>query len=232
MITACAYIWAYNEEDFLPWTIKHLLSQGIDIIVFDNWSTDRTWEILKSFLPQIAIDKFPVGGQQCVSLTSRLKYLEELAFHSKYDWIINHDVDEIRKTKSGIRMIEFISRVDRAGFNAIDHQLQVYMPKEGWTGEQNPEEFFDQRLKLSHVDETNPHIKCWKRTKTKVDLVSSGGHEAKFAGRRVAPLKMLLKHYPLRTQAHAERKLAERRQSYAEHELASGWHIQYNNKWW
>ncbi len=232
MISACAYIWTYNEEDFISWTIWNLINNGIAIHVFDNWSTDRTFEIVQSFGPGVKLERYPEHEEQCTSLTARLQSLEEISLHSKYDWIINHDADEIRSTGGSEKMIEFIDRVDRRGFTAIDHRLMVFAPKEGWTGEQNPESFFTNQIKSAHVDNINPHIKCWKRGQNKVELVSSGGHQAKFDGRRVPHQKLLLKHYPLRTQAHADRKLAERQRSYAEQELANGWHVQYKQKWW
>jgi len=43
-IRAIAVLWAFNEEDFIAWSIRHLLAQGIDVQVYDNWSTDRTFE--------------------------------------------------------------------------------------------------------------------------------------------------------------------------------------------
>ena len=39
------------------------------------------------------------------------------------------------------------------------------------------------------------------------DLAGSGGHEAVFTGRRVFPYNFLSKHYPVRSQAHGERKI-------------------------
>lgn len=233
MISACAYIWAYNEEDFISWTILNLLNNGIDVHIFDNWSTDRTFEIASSFNnPSVKVERFPDHQEECTSLTVRLKALEEIARHSKYEWIINHDVDEIRTTGSSESIRQFIDRMDRRGYTAINHRLMVYSPREGWTGEQNPETFFTNQIKTSHVDNINPHIKCWKRGSQKVELVSSGGHEAKFADRIIPHQKLILKHYPLRTQAHARRKLEERKRSYAEQELEQGWHVQYNTKWW
>ena len=46
-------------------------------------------------------------------------------------------------------------------------------------------------------------IRCWKKAPD-VDLASSGGHEARFEGRRVFPLRFILRHYPIRGQAHGE----------------------------
>jgi len=72
-------------------------------------------------------------------------------------------------------------------------------------------------------------VRCWKRTGASVDLVSSGGHEARFEGRRIFPLRFLLRHYPVRSQAHGERKVFhERRPRFAPAERERGWHVQYD----
>jgi len=245
-IRAIAVLWAFNEEDFIAWSIRHLLAQGIDLHIFDNWSTDRTFEILKSFGSDIKCERWPANREQCSSLTSRLMYLENLALETDYDWLINHDADEIRRAKTRETLIEFIERIDGEGYNAIDHSCEVYFPKEGWDGSQNPEEFFDRRL-IGHTDERSLQIKAWKKqpgdafgftvdgrpgTARGVNLWATGGHQAIFPNRKVTPEKLVLKHYPLRTQAHADRKIAERKRSYAPDELAWGWHHQYRTAWW
>ena len=47
---------------------------------------------------------------------------------------------------------------------------------------------------------------------------------------RVFPYKFLLRHYPIRSQAHGERKiLHERRQRWDPAERARGWHVQYDH---
>ena len=62
------------------------------------------------------------------------------------------------------------------------------------------------------------------------DLLSSGGHEIAFEGRRVFPLRFLLRHYPIRSQAHGERKVfRERRPRFDASERARGWHVQYDS---
>jgi hypothetical protein len=71
-------------------------------------------------------------------------------------------------------------------------------------------------------------IRCWKKTR-EIDLTSSGGHEARFPGRRVFPLRFILRHYPIRGQTHGARKVfQERRNRFREQERARGWHVQYD----
>ena len=51
-----------------------------------------------------------------------------------------------------------------------------------------------------------------------------------FSGRRVYPFKFLLRHYPLRSQVHGEKKVFEDRLPRYSPELRQlGWHIQYDS---
>jgi hypothetical protein len=61
-------------------------------------------------------------------------------------------------------------------------------------------------------------------------LTSSGGHEARFPGRRVFPYKFELKHYPIRSQSHGEQKVfRDRIARWDPEERALGWHLHYND---
>ena len=37
----------YNEMEYLPHQLKYIKSQGLDVYVIDNCSTDGTWEWLQ-----------------------------------------------------------------------------------------------------------------------------------------------------------------------------------------
>jgi hypothetical protein len=51
----------------------------------------------------------------------------------------------------------------------------------------------------------------------------------RFAGREVFPLRFIQRHYPVRGQAHGERKVFRERQGrFREAERARGWHVQYD----
>lgn len=53
--------------------------------------------------------------------------------------------------------------------------------------------------------------KAWLQGPTPIALVPSGGHQADFPGAKTFRYKFLLKHYPLRSPAHARRKIFEER---------------------
>lgn len=60
-------------------------------------------------------------------------------------------------------------------------------------------------------------------------MAADGGHDLPFEGQRVYPFKFLLKHYPVRSQRHGERKVfRERKARWNPLERARGWHRQYD----
>jgi hypothetical protein len=116
--------------------------------------------------------------------------------------------------------------VDTFGYSAIDFELLDFWPTHDRfrRGE-------DVREAFPFYEPGQPwdklQIKCWRNGRP-VDLVSTGGHDVLFEGRRVFPLRFILRHYPIRGQAHGERKvLVERRQRFAV-ERQRGWHRQYD----
>jgi hypothetical protein len=72
--------------------------------------------------------------------------------------------------------------------------------------------------------------KAWKNYGRPVLMVPSGGHDLMFQGQRVYPYKFLLKHYPVRSQGHGEKKVFQERKSrWNPLERAKGWHVQYDS---
>jgi chaperonin cofactor prefoldin len=71
-------------------------------------------------------------------------------------------------------------------------------------------------------------VRCWKKAED-VDLQSSGGHDVRFQSRRVFPLRFLMRHFPVRSQAHGHRKVfEERKPRFSDDERGRGWHVQYD----
>jgi hypothetical protein len=154
----------------------------------------------------------------------------QIASELDSDWFINHDADEFRESPwPHLTLRDAIGRVDALGFNAIDFQSLDFWPVDDrfTAGD-------DVRAAFTHYSEGAAYdrlqIRCWKKTTgTPVDLESSGGHDTQFPGRKVFPVRFISRHYPIRNQAHGERKVfEERRGRFLETERARGWHVQYD----
>lgn len=235
---ALAIVTAYNEEDIIEQSIMHLLGQGLDVHVIDNWSTDKTANIVKSISKnnkRVTFEHFPAKKpkKHVYAWAELLHRVEAIAKTKKeYDWFVHNDADELRESAWRDKsLIQGISFADHYGYSAIDFTVIDFRPvKDGFSSKDNPNDFFH-NFEFTGIPGYFQQIKCWKRLdNVDVDLASSGGHNASFEGQKVFPLKFLSKHYPLRSTAQANKKIfKERKNDFDKNERKKGWHIQYDN---
>lgn len=233
-----AILSAYNEEDIIGPVLAHLFENGIDVYFLDNHSTDGTVEEAKRWLGRglIRIEQFPTdssgaeGDRLPFDWGAILRRKEELANELAADWFIHHDADEIRESPwPGVSLRDAIRWVDRLGFNCIDFRVVNFPPIDnGFHRGTDPRTYFRYWQAPGEFDEVQ--IKAWKKGAAAISLAPFGGHEVRFRDRRVFPIRFLLRHYPIRSQQHGERKVfAERKARFLGTELAKGWHVQYDS---
>lgn len=226
-----AVIAAYNERDVLIPTIRRLIDDGIHVHLLDNWSNDGSGELIRKTFPDapIEIEKFPAvetGKFDCEALLGRV---EEVGAASSSDWIIHHDADEIREGPwAGWGLRDSLYNVQLRGFDCIDHTVIDFRPIDDRfvEGHDPKDDFghFDFGRRPGHFMQ----IKGW-RNQQMVNLRETGGHRATFDNQRPFPYKFLLRHYPIRSQEHGERKvLRERQPRWNAAERERGWHTQYD----
>lgn len=237
-VRVIALIAAYNEEDVIEQVVGDLIAQGVEVYLIDHASTDRTVEAVAAHLGRglIKVERYPEeSGSEGEDIAQSawwegiLHRKEQLSRELDADWFIHQDADELRESPwDEVSLRDAISRVDDLGYNAIDFRLLDFVPTlEGF------QRGDDLRKAFTHfrepADYNRIQVKCWKKLATKVDLASSGGHDVFFAERRVFPVRFLLRHYPIRSQEHGEKKvLRERLPRYSVSLRARGWHVQYN----
>ncbi len=227
MFSVTAFMCVYNEADILPFVLRHLGEQGVRVHIIDNWSTDGSSEIAREF-PLVGYEKFPVEGPSpYYSWKPLLQQVELRAMESKASWCVHHDADEIRRSCRNETLAEGFERVEKAGFNAVNHQVYAFRPIDNnYKGD--PEEYF-KYYTLDQVDCRMRQVKAWKNFGQRVGLSENGGHFAGFKGIQVSPEKFILKHYPMRTAEQAYRKIIkERMERYDPAERKMDWHVQYN----
>lgn len=234
--TVIAIIAAYNEEDIIARVVGYLIDQGALVYLLDHGSTDRTVAEVEPFLGRglLKVERFPGDGPGPDAAgrfpwAGILRRKEALAEELDAGWLIHHDADEFRESPwEDVDLAGAIRRVDALGYNAVDFELLNFWPThDRFRPGDDPRQAFPFYERGAPWDRVQ--IKCWKKTGTRVDLVSSGGHEARFPDRRVFPLRFVLRHYPIRGQGHGERKVfRERVPRFDPAERERGWHVQYD----
>jgi glycosyltransferase involved in cell wall biosynthesis len=231
-----AIIAAYNEEDVIAQVIGDLIEQRISVFLIDHRSEDGTVAEAARYLGRglVGIERFPdesgfpdEDGER-FAWESILRRKQQLAETLGFDWVMHADADELRESPwPTLSLASAIGLVDRLGYSAIDFAVFHFRP----TTENPFRRGDDLRRAFQYYEAPKPYdrlqIKCWKNI-APVDLVSSGGHEALFDARRVFPIRFVLRHYPIRSREHGERKVfRERRPRFIEAEHGK-WHLQYD----
>jgi SAM-dependent methyltransferase len=228
-----ALMTAYNEADIIAASLRHLFAQGVEVYLLDNWSNDSTFEIAGEFLGRglAGVERFPAGGaSRSYDWRELLGRVEELSRTIEADWFIHHDVDELRESPwPGVSLREGLFRVERGGFNAVDHTVVNFRPVDDDFAAGSDFESHFNFFEFGRAQPDFVQVKAWRNLGREVSLADSGGHDVRFDGRRVYPYKFLLKHYSIRSQRHGERKvLGERQPRWNAGEKASGWHTHYD----
>ncbi|MDQ1591836.1 MAG: hypothetical protein QOG71_2463 [Pyrinomonadaceae bacterium] len=228
-----ALMTAYNEADIIAASLRHLFAQGVEVYLLDNWSSDRTFEIAGEFLGHglAGLERFPAGGaSHSYDWRELLRRVEELSQTIEADWFIHHDADELRESPwPGVSLRDGLYRVERSGFNSVDHTVVNFRPVDNSFAANSD---FESHFKFFEFGRTQPdyvQVKAWQNLGRKISLADSGGHDVQFDGRRVYPYKFLLKHYSIRSQRHGERKVfGERQPRWNAGEKSMGWHTHYD----
>jgi glycosyltransferase involved in cell wall biosynthesis len=213
-----------NEELYIERCINHLNSQGVEVYLIDNGSTDDTVNIAKKYLGKgmIAIENIPYNGR--FEWLQILRNKERLASEIEADWLIHYDADEIREAPPPYMTLrEGIMEADKQGYNAINFDEFVFIP----TKEDGSFEGRDylKEMKYYYFFEQRPmtQIKAWKKSAKPVSLATSGGHRVDFEGRNIFPVNFIMRHYIALSIRHLIEKYSTR--VYSEKEVKErGWH--------
>ena len=232
-----ALISAYNEGDVIRHVIGDLIQQGVNVYLINNCSTDNTVAEASTWLGKglLHIENFPQDAGYPEASKDQyiwrhiLRRKEELAAELEADWFIHSDADEFRESPwPGLTLKQAIQVADRMGYNALDFELLNFRPINN-----NFIPGADVREALRYYEGSEEfntsQIKAWKNLHLPVSIFRNGGHDITFPERSVCPVKFLLRHYPIRSQAHGEQKVfQERKNRFNSEERNVGWHIQYD----
>ena len=135
---ACGIVFCYNEEDVIRDTIQYYLSLGIDLVIFDNQSTDSSINIVNGFLHE----KYKYAGRilELVSIQTTgydqgflcrqaNDYMHEKL--NRYEWIMVIDADEYYASPvRGMSLLEYLDLVKRHKYNIVHGRAYYFYPTE------------------------------------------------------------------------------------------------------
>jgi hypothetical protein len=233
---ALAVVAMYNEVDVAGSCVQALLDDGLAVHVIDNWSTDGTYERVEGMIGSgtVTAERWPPGTPTgTYDRPALLDRIWEVANTGDADWCVYLDADERRRSPwPGGTLLDALHHVDRSGFTAVDHSVVEFHPVDNGF---DPRGGADVEAELRWFEfPRRPgmfrQVKAWSRSRGRKVRHRSGGHDVSFRGRRVYPYKFLLKHYPIRSQAHGEQKVfTERKARWSAEGLARGWHTHYDH---
>jgi hypothetical protein len=229
-----AIIAAYNEADIIAAVIRDLIDQDISVYFLDDGSTDGTVRAVEQYEGRgvVRIERLRSPGDETSTefvWAQILRRKAQLATELDADWFIHHDADEFRESPwADVPLKDAIQRVDAMDYNAIDFASLDFRPTDNGFRKGDVRAAFPFYSEGAQYDKIQ--IRCWKKTDSVVDLASTGGHEARFEGRKVFPVRFISRHYPIRGQSHGDRKVfAERKPRFVDDERVRGWHVQYDD---
>jgi hypothetical protein len=228
-----AIMHAYNEADVIEQAITHLVHNGVSVYLVDNWSTDDTLNLARSFEGSglVGFERFPPDGPATTFEWRRLlNRTEEIAIGLDADWIIHNDADEFRSSPwLGVSLRDALYHVQTEGYSAVDHGCLNFALTDDHL---EPSSSVEQRLTWFEAARTVDlsQLNCWLHIPNiPVELAWSGGHTVRFPGQKVFPYNFLLRHYPIRSVEQGRRKVfAERLPRFRVEERLQGWHDHYD----
>jgi glycosyltransferase involved in cell wall biosynthesis len=222
-VRVVAIIASYNEARFIAGCLEHLFSQGVEVYLIDNCSTDETVSIAKRYLGHglIGIESLPRPGVR-FDWHAILQRKEELATDLEGDWFMHADPDEVRLApRSGQTLAEAFAEVDAQGYNAVDFLEYTFIPTREDPDHDHPNFQRTMRRYYPFVPWSPHRLTAWRRQPARVELAWYGGHRVRFPGLRVAPTLFPMRHYLFLSVAHFLDKYTRR--DYDPTGLSRGW---------
>jgi len=198
----------YNEEDIVEEVIDHLISQGLDLVVLDNGSTDNSYKICEKFAKKnlITLKEYKTKSFDFPLI---LRILYDMALAKNPDWLIRSDQDEFLESgKNNLTLKDAIIQEDSRGYNIIQFDcFEFFMSdNDNMSSKSVKEKFPNYSWQHDFV------YRAWKHIPgTRVE--DGAGHYPIFPeGYRykIAPQKFVLRHYRFRNTEQSLRNNQDR----------------------
>lgn len=218
----------YNESDIIESVINYLVSQGVELVILDNGSTDGSYEICSKHVSKGVLSLETVFTER-FEFDLIIRKLYETALSYRPDWILLNAADEFLESPyPDLKLKEAIQLEDQKGYNLI--QFNNF---EFWPTEQDRESLeTDVRKRLKYYTWNDDcQFRCWK-VYAGIKVGGSAGHYPVFpknVNMKIAKNKYVLRHYRIRSYQHGLKKIfTERLPRYPAEERSKGRHVHYD----
>jgi len=215
----------YNEDDILDQTIAYTISQGLKLIVLDNGSTDRSYEIAASYLGNgvLSVRRVPTETFEWAIL---LRMLCQWAWEFEAHWCVLVDADTfLESPRRRLTLLDAIRQEADLGHNVIK-----FNNFEFWPTPLDPSDEPDVRKRVTYYTYNDDNQeKCWANLPG-VDIAQEAGHQVFYPPgieKSISPNHFVMRHYKIRSYEHGLRKVFQQRQPRFRGQ-PEGWHIQYS----
>jgi len=191
----------YNEQEIVGEVIEHLLSEGLDLVVLDNGSTDGSYEVCKKFAEKglIVLEQY---SSPSFNWPLVLRMLYDMALRKNPDWLVRSSQDEFLESGiSNVSLKEAIIKEDEKGCNLIQFdEFEFFMTDADNLQAKSTRERFPY---YSWQDVF--HYRAWKYNPG-IRVEDAGGHIPIFPRNikyKIANRKFVHRHYRYRNKQQA-----------------------------
>jgi glycosyltransferase involved in cell wall biosynthesis len=222
-----AVVMVRNEDDIIEQTLDHLHCNGIQFVVLDAGSTDKSVEIVSRFAARGLLEHKIVSRN--IFTMKDYDYIIEIASRHSPDWILINDADMFYESPSqNERLFDAIAKEGKRGRNIIQFHQIIFSLTEKDVESTEPN--IQKKLRYYRWNDDFEY-RAWKYYPD-TRVAESGSHFPKFPeGVRVklSRRKFILRHYPFRSIEQANRKIfKERLGRMDQEEHARGLNIHYD----
>jgi len=218
--SAVAVMCVANEEVHIESALRDLIQDGLDVVLIDHDSDDRTVERARPFLGRglLSIERLPWTGRFSIAeqLDAKWRVIEQL----DHDWIVHVDADEwLGAPAAGQTLLDGLRAADAAGYNAVHFNEFVFVPQPG--ADVYSTNYRQRSTRYYFFQPRYPYlVRAWKH-RSGLDNRPSAGHLVS-GPVRLYPIDFPMRHYIALSEEHARRKYVGR--AFPEVELARGFH--------
>lgn len=217
------YTFCYNEQEILPYFLKHYSTFVDKIVVYNNNSTDNSIQILNDWKDcEIEIRDYDTNNQYDEQTLIRLK--NNCWKECNSDYVIVCDMDELLYHPNILEFIEKQPLTDYftpIGYNMVGYEIPTDYTKQ----------IYD-IIKMGTPDKHNNKNVLFKRNSITETNYSPGAHTSRFKGTKrlincmVPELKLL--HYKFLSPEYVADKHTHYGERRSLHSIKRGWGTHYS----